>query len=213
MMLIKNRSVVDHTKHSTCTKHYQVTRRHFIVFIYLFFSGSGLCGERRGAGVSAVVYQRPAAWSGRRLPAGLPAGVQLQLWAGHQQHPGGPVSPKPGQNGPSHAKVTAHTDSIHCFLFWTLMLCCLASHSCVWRRSSPVSSGLWRRSFQVFWAKDPMCLTTMSLTSFARIRWTCLASGRAGGKSTSETLADQSLKSPGLLSIKQTGDKTELQPD
>lgn len=79
------------------------------VLIPLCFSGCCVFCERGRAGVSAVVYQRPAAWFGRRLPAGLPGGIQLQLWAGHQQHPGGPVSSQPGQTGQSHAKVMLYT--------------------------------------------------------------------------------------------------------
>lgn len=56
---------------------------------------------------------------------------------------------------------------------------------CAWPHSSSVVlAGQWRRSFQVSWATDPTCLMTMSLTSSAGTRWTCRASGRAGGKKT-----------------------------
>lgn len=87
-------------------------------------SGCSVSSERGGARVSAVVNQGPAPWFGRRLPAGLPARVQLQLWAGHQQHPGGPLGPQPGQTGPSHAKVTSHTLHIvlKCIFCWIMLL-------------------------------------------------------------------------------------------
>lgn len=73
-------------------------------------SGRHVSSDRGGAGVSAVVYQGPTSWFGWRFPAGMPEGIQLQLRAGHQWHPGGPVSSQPGQTGPNHATVTPDTE-------------------------------------------------------------------------------------------------------
>lgn len=74
-------------------------------------SGGDVPAERGRAGLPPVLHQRPASRPGRRLPAGMSAGVRLQLRAGHQQHPGGPPGPPPGQTGPSHAKVMPHERS------------------------------------------------------------------------------------------------------
>lgn len=49
----------------------------------------------------------------------------------------------------------------------------------------------------MLWTADPTCLMMTSLTSSGGTRWTCPASGRAGG----ETLANQKLKIPVLLII------------
>lgn len=98
-----------HIPGKKCRRDNLPLREYFIILCVVCLPGCSVSTERGGAGFSAVLYQGPAARFGRRLPAGLPAGVRLQLRARHQQHSGGPLGPQPGQTGPSHAEVTLHT--------------------------------------------------------------------------------------------------------